>query len=153
MNTVHGVAVSIARTGILIVGPSGAGKTELALDLIDHCLIRNIEAHLVADDRVILRRDGDFWYASAPERLKGLVEVRGSGIHKIEFLDKAQLHFGVRLVKESESMRMPDLAPAELCPDIFLPCLSLPQRNFAAVRAVLAHLGLYAGVKSQISDQ
>jgi serine kinase of HPr protein (carbohydrate metabolism regulator) len=153
MNTVHGVAVTIAGTGILIVGSSGSGKTELALDLIDHCLIRNIEAHLVADDRVTLRRDSEYWFASAPDNLKGLVEVRGSGIHKIDFLPQTALHLGVRLVPETESVRMPELQPVEICPGVFLPCLTLPQRNFAAARAVLAHLGLYAGVKSQISDQ
>ena len=153
MNTVHGVAVTIARAGILIVGPSGSGKSELALDLIDHCLVRNIEAHLVADDRVILRRDGENWFASAPDNLKGLVEVRGSGIHKIGFMPETALHLGVRLVPETESVRMPELQPVEICPGVFLPCLTLPQRNFAAVRAVLAHLGLYAGVKSQIWDQ
>ena len=153
MNTVHGVAVTIAGTGILIVGPSGSGKTELALDLIDHCLVRNIEAHLVADDRVILRRKSERWFASAPDSLKGLVEVRGSGIHKIDFTPETALHLGVRLVAESESIRMPDLQPVEICPGVFLPCLALPQRNFAAARAVLAHAGLYAGVKSQVWDQ
>ncbi len=150
MNTIHGVAVTIARTGILIVGPSGSGKTELALDLIDHCLIRKIEAHLVADDRVILRRISERWFASAPENLKGLVEVRGSGIHAIDFLPETPLHLGVRLVPESESIRMPELQPVEFCPGVLLPCLTLAQRNFAAARAILAHLGLYAGVKSLI---
>ncbi len=153
MNTVHGVAVSIAGTGILIVGPSGSGKTKLALDLIDHCLIRSVEAHLVADDRVILRRKSENWFASAPDNLKGLVEVRGSGIHKIDFLPETVLHLGVRLVPETESIRMPELQPVEICAGVSLPCLTLPQRNFAAARAVLAHLGLYAGVKSQIWDQ
>lgn len=152
MNTVHGVAVSIAGTGVLIVGPSGSGKTELALDLIDYCLIRKMQAYLVADDRVILRREGESWFASAPDNLRGLVEVRGSGIHKIDFMAETRLHLGVRLVAEGESIRMPDLLPVEVCPGVFLPCLTLPQRNFAAARAILAHLGLYAEVKSHIPE-
>ena len=147
MNTVHGVAVNIAGTGLLIIGPSGSGKTELALDLVDHCIIRKTEAHLVADDRVILRKDGESWFASAPENLKGLIEVRGSGVHKIVFMAETQLHLGVKLVPEGQSIRMPDLSPSEIYPSVFLPCLTLPQRNFAAARAILAHLGLYAGVK------
>ncbi len=150
MNTVHGVAVNIAGTGILIAGPSGSGKTELALDLIDYCLIRKTGAHLVADDRVILRQAGDIWFAGAPENLKGLIEVRGSGIHKIDFLPETPLHLGVQLVPEGESIRMPDPEPVEICPGVYLPCLTLPQRNFTAARAILAHLGIYAGVKSQI---
>lgn len=150
MNTVHGVALHIAGTGILIIGPSGSGKTELALDLIDHCLIRKIEVHLVADDRVILRQVGNIWFASAPGNLQGLIEARGSGIHKIDFMAETSLRLGVRLVSEGQSIRMPDPGPVEICPGVFLPCLTLPQRNFAAARAILAHLGLYAGVKSQI---
>jgi serine kinase of HPr protein (carbohydrate metabolism regulator) len=68
-DTIHGVALNIAGNGLLILGPSGSGKTGLALDLIDHCQARGIDAHLVADDRIIMRNVQGDWFASAPELL------------------------------------------------------------------------------------
>jgi HPr kinase/phosphorylase len=74
MATIHGTAVSIDGAGVLLRGPSGSGKSDLALRLIDGGAV------LVADDRVVLSRSGAVVTAVAPEMIAGKLEVRGLGI-------------------------------------------------------------------------
>jgi UPF0042 nucleotide-binding protein len=74
-STLHGTVVARDGRGVLLRGPSGAGKSDLALRLI---LDRGFT--LVADDRVMLSPGSDGLLATAPETLKGLLEVRGLGI-------------------------------------------------------------------------
>lgn len=145
--TIHASAVAIDGTGILIFGPSGAGKSALALDLVDQCLLRNIPAALIGDDRLVVTFVDGFPLASPAPGLAGLIEVRGSGIHKIDHVDRAGLHLAVQLVETGKAVRMPDPEPEEVLPGLFLPLLALP-RGQAAVRAILSHLGHYGGVKS-----
>jgi HPr kinase/phosphorylase len=88
---VHGVAMDVFGMGVLITGPSGVGKSECALELIER------GHRLIADDIVILRRigKGDL-VACASERLGYHMEIRGIGIIDIETL------FGVRSVRDEE---------------------------------------------------
>lgn len=66
--------VSIKGRGLLIEGPSGSGKSSLALALIDR------GAKLVGDDGVMFEiRDGRLWAAPAPH-ISGLLEVRNVGL-------------------------------------------------------------------------
>lgn len=60
--------------GALIEGPSGIGKSDLALRALDHGF------RLVADDRVIAFASGGRLYGKAPDVLAGLIEVRGLGV-------------------------------------------------------------------------
>jgi serine kinase of HPr protein (carbohydrate metabolism regulator) len=69
--TIHATAVAVSGKGVLIVGPPGSGKSDLALRLIDR------GALLIADDRVHIAADGTL---HAPAALAGLIEVRGIGI-------------------------------------------------------------------------
>ena len=71
---VHATTVDIAGFGVLILGVPGAGKSDLALRLIAE------GALLVADDQTIIEMRGDEIWASAPEKIAGLVEARGLGI-------------------------------------------------------------------------
>lgn len=60
--------------GVLIVGPSGIGKSDLALRAIQS------GCHLVSDDYSCVWNSGDDLYAAPPETIEGLMEIRGLGI-------------------------------------------------------------------------
>ena len=72
--TMHATAVAIDGRAVLLVGPPGSGKSDLALRLIDR------GAALIADDQVALTHDGGCLRASPPPPIAGLIEVRGVGI-------------------------------------------------------------------------
>ena len=74
METLHATAVALDGQAVLLLGPSGSGKSDLALRLVA------AGWRLVADDRVVVTPNGDHLFASAPPRLTGLMEVRGVGI-------------------------------------------------------------------------
>ena len=67
--TVHASCVACDGAGVLILGASGAGKSGLALNLMA------LGAALVADDRVVLSREGDVVLAACPLPLRGLIEA------------------------------------------------------------------------------
>ncbi|HZH59135.1 MAG TPA: HPr(Ser) kinase/phosphatase [Metabacillus sp.] len=72
---VHGVLVDIYGVGVLIIGKSGVGKSETALELVKR------GHRLVADDCVEIRQeDTDTLIGSAPELIEHLLEIRGLGI-------------------------------------------------------------------------
>ncbi len=75
---VNGTAVAWRGQGVLILGPTGAGKSDLTLRLID------AGATLIADDLAEMKRDGDrlllSFPAEGPAELKGKMEVKGLGI-------------------------------------------------------------------------
>ena len=72
--TLHASAVALDGRALLILGASGTGKSALALQLMAH------GARLIADDGVVLTRDGDRLVAAAPDPIRGLVEARGVGL-------------------------------------------------------------------------
>lgn len=140
----HASAVQLAGQGVLILGRSGSGKSSLALELLRESLRSGHQAALVADDRVNLELIKGGLIASPPAALAGLVEVRGSGIHRTGYAASAQLHLAAELVSESQAQRMPPQAPRLIAHGIALPSLVLPGAHTGAcVRAILAHLGLF----------
>ena len=86
--------------GLLILGPSGSGKSALALKLIA------LGAALVADDRTLLTRDGDALIARCPKTLSGLIEARFVGLLRATPLERAQIALVVDL-SQHESARLP----------------------------------------------
>ena len=79
----HGTCIALGRTAALLRGPSGSGKSDLALRFL--FLARRgpaaLEAPiLVADDQVYLTRKSGRLLARAPESIRGRIEVRGVGI-------------------------------------------------------------------------
>jgi HPr kinase/phosphorylase len=77
---VHGTAVSIDGKGLLILGQSGSGKSQLALALITH------GAKLISDDQVIVINTESKIILSAPKSISGQIEARFIGILKMPVL-------------------------------------------------------------------
>jgi HPr kinase/phosphorylase len=99
---VHATAVALGDRAVLLRGPSGSGKSDLALRLID------AGARLVADDQSELRRDGDAVLVRAPATIGGLIEVRGVGIIRLDPLPAARLSLVVDLVAPDTVERLPE---------------------------------------------
>jgi len=118
METIHGTVVDIDGAGVLLRGPPGSGKSDLALRLIDR------GAALVADDRVVLAVDHGGLAASAPGRGAGKLEIRGLGIVRVPYLARAALHLVVDLVESGGIERLPKAAETVLL-GVALPVLNL----------------------------
>jgi serine kinase of HPr protein (carbohydrate metabolism regulator) len=99
---VHATAIAINGDAILLRGPPGAGKSDLALRLIDS------GADLVADDQAELRRMGKDVLVRAPATIAGLIEVRGLGVVRVAAVDEARLALLVDLVPSAAVERLPD---------------------------------------------
>ena len=93
--TVHGVLMDILGLGVLVVGESGIGKSECALDLV-------VRGHrLVADDAVELRcRAQSFVLGSCPELTRHHMEIRGLGLINVQDL------FGVASTRTSKRVEL-----------------------------------------------
>lgn len=98
---IHATCVVLDAGAVLLRGPSGSGKSDLALRLIDK------GAKLVADDRVDLRPEGGRVVARAPSPLHGLIEVRGIGIVRLPSVLDAPVALIVDLVGRDEVERLP----------------------------------------------
>lgn len=93
--TRHGVLVEVYGEGILLVGDSGVGKSETAIELIKR------GHRLIADDAVEIRRvSNKTLVGSAPENIRHFIELRGIGIIN------ARRIFGMGAVKVSEKIDM-----------------------------------------------
>jgi len=118
MHLVHATSVEIDGHAVLIRGPSGGGKSDLALRLIDG------GATLVADDQTALSAEGGRLFASVPETIAGLIEVRGVGLLRVPHRARAPLALVVDLVPPKDVERLPEPYSAAFL-GILVPCLRL----------------------------
>ena len=103
--TIHATCVAIDGRAVLIEGRSGAGKSDLALRLIDRGAV------LVSDDRTLVLREGSggVLLASPPATIAGKIEVRGVGIVAMPHRERVPVALIVTLAEEIE--RLPDDPP------------------------------------------
>jgi serine kinase of HPr protein (carbohydrate metabolism regulator) len=100
--TIHGTCVAFGDIGVLLRGPSGLGKSDLALRLIE------AGATLVADDRVMLSAVDGRLVAHPPPALAGLLEVRGIGLVELPYASDIGVALIVDLVPPEVVDRLPD---------------------------------------------
>lgn len=126
--TLHVSCVAIGERAVLIEGRSGAGKSDLALRLIDR------GARLVSDDYTLVVRDRQALLATAPATIAGKIEVRGIGIVTMPHVERVAVALLVELRDDIE--RMP---------------LDMPVRSIAGVKVpVIAIEGHYASAPIKV---
>jgi serine kinase of HPr protein (carbohydrate metabolism regulator) len=144
---VHGTCVALGRTAALLRGPSGSGKSDLALRFL--FLARRGPAAvnpptLVADDQVRLIASDGRIAASAPEAIRGKIEVRGVGIIDVRCLPEAELVLIVDLTDRDGVARLPEGGATVRLLGVEVPLLRLfPWEASAPVKLALAlaHVG------------
>lgn len=143
---IHASCVAIGRDGVLLLGKSGSGKSDLALRLIDQ------GAFLVADDRTILFVEKGMLYARGPSSIKGLIEVRGLGIVRFPVRAKIRISLAVRLGREAARLPGPRFyhVPARLTPKGRVPEILLDAGNASATAKI--HAALRAFGKGLFAD-
>ncbi|WP_395624137.1 HPr kinase/phosphorylase [Sphingomonas daechungensis] len=135
--TIHASTVALEGRAVLISGPSGSGKSDLALRLLDRGFT------LVSDDQTIVRRDGERLLASAPPTIKGKLEIRGIGIVDMETIGDVPIALYVELT--SEIMRLPDDRRERPVLGVNVPLVSVDAQTASAASKValaLDRLGL-----------
>ena len=135
--TIHASTVAMDGRAVLIAGPSGSGKSDLALRLLDRGFT------LVSDDQTIVRRDGDRLIASTPPTIAGKLEIRGIGIVAMEWVENVPVALFVELT--SEFQRLPDDSRTRQILGIDLPLISVDAMTASAPSKValgLDRLGL-----------
>ena len=114
--TCHATAIAIAGRAVLIRGPSGSGKSDLALRCLGLSpgLLCPTPFELVADDRVIVAPSEEGLTARAPLSIKGLIEVRGFGIIELPAVDRALVALVADIVPPGQIERMPDACSVDV---------------------------------------
>ena len=135
--TLHASTVAIDGKAVLITGPSGSGKSDLALRMLDRGFT------LVSDDQTIVRRDGERLVASAPATIAGKLEIRGVGIVDMETVADVPVALLVELT--SDIQRLPDDSRERPVLGVPLPLVSIDAMTASAASKValaLDRLGL-----------
>ena len=135
--TLHASTVALDGRAVLLTGLSGAGKSDLALQLIDRGFT------LVSDDQTILKKVGGKLLASAPDTIRGKLEIRGIGIVAMDVEQDVPVALYVEL--SSDVTRLPDDSRERPVLGINVPLITVDARTASAASKValaLDRLGL-----------
>ena len=146
--TIHASAVRVGDRAVLIRGPSGSGKSRLAFDLLLAGRAGLIApARLVGDDRVHVWQQETALMARPAAALAGLIEVRGLGIRRCDFVPEAP----VGLVVDLDALDAERLPPPEALQTrikgVLIPRIPV-ERGFSGLPLVVAALTMTANSSS-----
>lgn len=104
MINIHATLISLNNKGILLIGESGSGKSDIALRMI-----MEKGAKLVADDRVDIECINNKLIGSSPKEIEGLLEVRNVGISNFPFKSEVEIALCIELYpKQDQLERLPE---------------------------------------------
>ena len=135
--SVHASTVALDGRAVLISGPSGSGKSDLALRLLDRGFA------LVSDDQTVVKKQGEALLASAPPSIAGKMEVRGIGILNMDHVDDVPVALVVELTGDIE--RLPYDSRERLFLGVPIPMVTIDARTASApakVAIALDRMGL-----------
>lgn len=142
--TLHASCVALGDDGILILGAPGSGKSDLVLQLLDRpgygTGTELIRGRLVSDDQTVIERRGTALFATSPQPLAGLLEIRGQGIVRVDHLPEARLTLVVRLMPAAEIERLPEPAQVNRIAGLALPEIAIDPSKVTAVARIRAVL-------------
>lgn len=122
--TVHATSIAIDGRAVLLMGPSGIGKSDLALRLIDR------GAALVSDDYTLVVRQGGALVARAPDTIAGRMEVRHVGIVTLPHERDVPVALVVKL--DEQPARLPESGSTLRLAGVAVPCAALAAREASA---------------------
>jgi len=128
----HSSSIVIDDNGVLILGDSGSGKSDLALRLIDN------GATLISDDVSICKKNLNNIYLYCPPEIKGLLEVREIGIITVPFVERIKLKLVVNL-KSKNNKRFPEDNYFKIL-GIKVPLINIDGKNSSAVAKIKVKL-------------
>ena len=129
MKRVYGTCVAINGKAVLFRGPSGSGKSDLALRVIE------AGGQLVADDQTVLTRESERLVATCPDPISGQIEVRGIGIVPVDTVRRAPLALVMDLVPPEQVERFPEPGRCSYL-DIEIPLLTIAPFEISAAAKV-----------------
>jgi len=135
--TIHASSVAIDGRAVLITGPSGSGKSDLTLRLLDRGFA------LVSDDQTLIKKSITRLTASAPPTIRGKLEIRGIGIVEMDHVDDQPVALVVELT--SDIQRLPDDSRERPIMGVSVPLISVDAMSASAASKValaLDRLGL-----------
>ena len=132
LKRIQSTSVVIDDNGVLILGDSGSGKSDLALRLIDS------GATLISDDISICRKNSNNIYLYCPPEIKGLLEVREVGIITVPFVERIKLRLVVNL-KSNNNERFPKDSSFRIL-GIKIPIINIEGKNSSAVAKIKVKL-------------
>jgi HPr kinase/phosphorylase len=142
--TIHATCIVVGDLGILLRGPSRAGKSRLALHFIESAPQAGRFARLVSDDRVYVEPERGHLVAHVPATIAGLIERRGAGIEEIAYQPSARIALVVDILADDEFYAMPSDGPDSIILEgVDVAYLAVPRdfdRAVARIEAILPHL-------------
>jgi serine kinase of HPr protein (carbohydrate metabolism regulator) len=136
---IHATAVVIGEAGLLIRGPSRAGKSSLALALLAEAGRLSLCGRLIGDDRISVTREGCDLVLRGHPAIQGKIEDRGHGILDVAFVASAIASHVIDLMPSGAPAASPATIRIE---GVDLPLMTLPRNLDAADRtaAVMAEV-------------
>jgi HPr kinase/phosphorylase len=134
----HATAVIYGESGVLILGPSGSGKSALALALIARAIASGAFSALIGDDRIFVSKAHGRLLARGATHMAGLIERRAAGLIRVRHEPATVVRLAVELAERGRRWpRMPDADNRLVVGEATLPRLALDSGQSACDQALM----------------